>query len=357
MTRFQKSLMIGLGVALFASGGQGFAQETAVRDDSGQLLNILLRTEGVETPSPRQLDSQVKDFAASLQHTFKNYFPGVQSKVEVAVFAIAADAQQGSEGPQHPGQPRFGISFDGQPPTGGPPNGPNQNSGRPNGPPNFGNPHFGPGNSRPPGMRMERPELQHQGQGSLMHHPEVHNPEGPFAEDRRRIAALIESAERILQAGLPDVAHGLRERAGQLERELGEKQARMQREERERTELAMRDRQQHQNQQRQNQQLRHETDQRRDGIAPSGQATQPLRELHEQIEQLRRDMHKLSEQMADLTHLIQQRQHSMNDRSRHDNNGIEVAKEDAMDEDTDENEDTDEAMDDHHEQEEEHEQE
>ena len=98
MTRFQKSLMIGLGVALFASGGQGFAQETAVRDDSGQLLNILLRTEGVETPSPRQLDSQVKDFAASLQHTFKNYFPGVQSKVEVAVFAIAADAQQGSEG-------------------------------------------------------------------------------------------------------------------------------------------------------------------------------------------------------------------------------------------------------------------
>lgn len=338
--------MIGLGVALFASGGQGFAQETAVPDDSGQGINILLRTDGVETSSPKQLDSQAKDFAASLQHTLENYFPGVQSKVEVAVFAIAADAQQGSEGPQHPGQPRFGISFGGQPPVGGPPNGPNQNSGRPNGPPNFGNPHFGPGNSRPPGMRMESPEPQHQGQGSLMHHPEVHNPEGPFAEDRRRIAALIESAERILQAGLPDVAHGLRERAGQLERELGEKQARMQREERERTELAMRERRQHQNQQSQ-----HQTDQRRDGIAPSGQATPPLRELHEQIEQLRRDMHKLSEQMADLTHLIQQRQHSMNDRGRHEHNGIEDEKGDVhyeFEQDTDEDEDTDEAMDDHH---------
>ena len=186
----------------------------------------------------------------------------------------------------------------------------------PAGGPSAGAPGFDPSN---------RPEL-HPGQLPKIHQSDAQGPDGPFAEDRRRIAALTESAERIAQAGLPDVAQGLRERAGQLERELAEKQERMQQEERQRTESAMPERQ----------------EQRRAGIERGDDPTPPLRELHEQMEQVRRDMHKLSEQMADLTRLIQQHHNPRTDRGRH-----EEMDEDGDDEDGDDDEmDDDEASDD-----------
>ena len=174
-------------------------------------------------------------------------------------------------------------------------------------------------------------------------HPELHDPEGPFAEDRKRIAALTDAAERITQAGMPDVAHGLRERAEQLERELAEKQERMQQEERKRIESAMRERQEHARQQpqpHQPQRLMEQRlmEQRREGIERGDQPTAPLRELHEQLEQIRRDMHKLSEQMTDLTRLIQQHHNPRNDRSHHEEDSHE---EDGREEDSDE-EDSDE---------------
>ena len=174
-----------------------------------------------------------------------------------------------------------------------------------------------------------RSEL-HPGQGSQIHHPEAHSPEGSFAEDRRRIAALTESAERIAQAGLPEVAQGLRERAGQLERELAEKQERMQQEERQRTESAMPERQ----------------EQRRAGIERGDDPTPPLRELHEQMEQLRRDMHKLSEQIADLTSLIQQHHNPRTDRGRHEEMDEDGDDEDGDDEDGDDEDGDDEDGDD-----------
>jgi hypothetical protein len=263
---------------------------------------------------------QLRELVERLQLALENYEKRTTRDVEVAVFAVPEAAQESPEGTQRRGSPRAGISFTGSPPAG---------------PPGFGPPGFGP-----PALRMGGRAEMHPGQKPQIQHPEAHTPEGLFAEDRKRIASLTESAERIAQAGLPDVAHGLRERAEQLERELAEKQARVQHEERQRTESAMRERQEQARQQPQRQQPRRLMEQRlmgqrREGIEIelAGHPTPQSRELHEQMEQLRRDMHKLSEQMTDLTRLIQQHHNPRNDRGRHDEDGDDEGEMDEDDED------------------------
>ena len=256
---------------------------------------------------------QLKELVERLQFALESSERETTRDVEVSVFAVP-DA--GQEGPQHPGHPRVGLSFSGPPPAG---------------PPGFS----------PPGLRMEGRAQMHQVQGRQIRHPEADSNNGQFAEDRRRIVALIESAERITQAGLPDVAHGLRERAEQLERELAEKQERMQQEERQRTESAMRERQEQARQQSQRheqarQQPQRLMEHRREEIERGESPAPPLRELHEQMEQLRHDMHKLSEQMADLTRLSSERHNPGNDGGRHDDMDDEEDGDDEEDSDDDE---------------------
>ena len=273
---------------------------------------------------------QLRELVEQLQLAQENSAQRITRDVEVAVFAVPEAAQEGPDGPQNAEPPRVGLSFTGPPPAG---------------PQNFGPPNFGPPGFGPKGLRMGgRAEMQ-QGQGPQIQHPEAHSPEGPFAEDRLRIAALTESAERITKAGLPDVAHGLRERAGQLERELAEKQERMQQEERKRTESAMQERLEQRRQQPQRQQPQRLMEERREGfeIELGDHATPPLRELHGQLEQVRRDMHKLSEQMAVLTRLIQQHHNPKNDRGHHEDMDDD---EDGDDEDGDDEDGDDEDGDD-----------
>ena len=263
---------------------------------------------------------QLRELVERLQLALENSAQPTPRDVEVAVFAVPEAAQ---EGPEHDAHPRVGLSFPGPPPAG---------------PPGFQPPGFSP-----PGLRMGGHPEMHRNQSPPVHHPEGRSPEGPFAEDRKRIAALTESAERIAQAGLPDVAHGLRERARQLERELAEQQERMQQEEHKRMESAMRERQEQAH--RQPQRL---MQQRREGIERGGIPSPPLREVHEQLEQLRGDMHKLSEQMADLTRLIRQHHNPETDRSHHgemDDDG-DGDDEDDDDEDDDDEDDDDEDDDD-----------
>ncbi len=273
---------------------------------------------------------QLRELVAQLQLAQENSDKRTTRDVEVAVFAVPEAAQEGPDGPQNTGHPRVGLSFAGQPPAGAP---------------NFGPPNFGP-----PMMRMGSRAEMRPGKDPFLNQPEAHSPEVPFAEVRKRIASLTESAERIAQVGLPDVAHGLRERAGQLERELAEKQERMQQEERKRMESAMRERQAQTRQQPQPHQPQRLMEQRREGIEIElgDHATPPLRELHGQLEQVRRDMHKLSEQMAVLTRLIQQHHNPGHDRGHHgdmddDKDGDDK---DGDDEDGDDEDHDDEEMDD-----------
>ena len=287
-------LVMSAGVVLIASADRCMSQDGDQKENELHQIQILLGADELDVVSP----------------ALKGEEPGQT----VYVFAIPEAPQEGPDGPQNAAHPRVGVSF--------------------TGPPSDGPPGFGP-----KGLRMGgRAEMQ-QGQGPQIRHPKTHGPEGPFAEDRKRIAALTESAERIAQAGLPDVAHGLRERAGQLERELAEKQERMQQEERQRTESAMRERQ---TQARQIPQRLMEP--RREGIEfeLGNHSTPPLRELHEQMEHLRRDLHGLSEQMTGLTRLIQQHHNPGNERGHHEN----MDDDDGDDEDGDDEDGDDEDGDD-----------
>ena len=255
-------LVMGAGVVLLASGEICLSQNIDFLAQQGNDVQ------------------QLRELVERLQLALENSEQRTTRDVEVAVFAVGEAAQEGPEGPHHQGSPRTGISF------------------------------TGPSGFSARGLQMRGRAEMHPGEGPQIHHPEANSPAGPFAEDRKRIAALTESAERITQAGLPDVAHGLRERAGQLERELAEKQERMQQEERKRMESELRE---------QRGQIRPQTqhlmEHRREGIEIElvGHPTPALRELHEQMEQLRHDMHKLSEQMADLTRLSSKRHNPKND--------------------------------------------
>ena len=286
-------LVMGAGVVLLASGEICLSQNIDFLAQQGNDVQ------------------QLRELVERLQLGLQNSENRTTRDVEVAVFAVGEAAQEGPEGPHHQGSPRTGISF------------------------------TGPSGFSPPGMRMRGRAEMHPGEGPQIHHPEANSPAGPFAEDRKRIAALTESAERITQAGLPDVAHGLRERAGQLERELAEKQERMQQEERKRMESAMRERQEHARQQPQRL-MEH----RREGIDRGDHPTPPLRELHEQMEQLRHDMHKLSEQMADLTRLSSGRHNPGNDGDDEDADDEDADDEDADDENADDENADDEDADD-----------
>ena len=220
MKKLPTLLVIYAGVAMFSSGAQCFAQNAEPDSNENEVrwVQIRLRTEGTEVASPEL---------------------------------------HGGRLPLNEGHARVGLSFAEPPPAGAP---------------NFGTP-----NSGTPGLRMGTRSEMHQGQGPQIRHLEAHGPEGPFAEDRRRIAALTESAERIARAGLPDVARGLRERAGEIERELVEKHERMQQEDHRRAQAEVRE---HLQQQRR-------MEQRREGLEHGDHSAQTLRELHEQVAMIR----------------------------------------------------------------------
>jgi len=207
-------------------------------------------------------------------------------EVAVAVFAVPGEPQQRPEGGPQP-----------TPPT--PPHGERPIGGRPG--------------FMPPILMMQNRMQQHQNPGPQMHHPEMHQPDGPFADDMKRIAALSESAERLAQAGMPDVAHGLRERAGQIKKELAEKQERIQREERERAQAKMREQQE---------QARHQQERmaenRRDSADRDDRPALPIRELHEQLEQLRRELHSINEKVSHLTEMIEHHHRAQERRGHHE---------------------------------------
>ena len=329
-------LVMSVGVVLLTFGDRGLSQDAEHKENELRHIQILLGAEKLDVVSPALKGAEPGQTITPMLP------PGTESLSEL-------------HAPDHPGHPRAGLSFSGPPPAG---------------PSGFGHPNFRPPGFGPPALRMEGRVEMHPGQGPQIQRPEAHSPEGLFAEDRKRIASLTESAERIAQAGLPDVAHGLRERAGQLERELAQKQERMQQErmqqermqqermqqermqqermqqeQRQKTESAMRERQAQARQQPQPHQPQRFMEQRREGIEIElgNHSTPPLRELHEQMEHLRRDMHKLSEQMTDLTRLIQQHHNSGNDRGHHDEDGDD---EDGDDEDGDDEDGDDEDGDD-----------
>jgi len=286
------------------------SETTYFREQISQQIDFLAK-QGTDV-------QQLRELVERLQLALENSEQRTTRDVEVEVIAVP---DNGQERPQHPGHPRIGESFTGPTPA--------------------GRPGF-----RPPGLRMEGRAQMHQVQGPQIHHSEADSNNGQFAEDRRRIVALVESAERITQAGLPDVAHGLLERAEQFERELAEKQERMQQEARNRMESAMRERQEHARQQSQRheharQQPQRLMEHRREEIERGESPAPALRELHEQMEQLRHDMHKLSEQMADLTRLSSERHNPGNDGGHHGDLDGDDEDGDEEEEDMDDEEDSD----------------
>lgn len=206
--------------------------------------------------------------------------------IAVAVFAVPGEPQQRPEGSPKP-----------TPPT-----------------PRLGERPMGdrPG-FKPPMLMMQGHMLQHNGPRPQIHRLEMHQPEGLIAEDQKRIAALSESAERLAQAGMPDVAHGLRERAGQIKKELAEKQERIQHEERERAQAHMREQQEHARQQQDRM-----AEQRRDSAERDDRPALPLRELQEQLEHLKREVHSINEKVSHLTEMIEHHHRAQERRGHHE---------------------------------------
>ncbi len=218
-------------------------------------------------------------------------------EIAVAVFARPSEPPQRPEGSPQP-----------TPPT--PPHGERPNGGRPG--------------FMPPMLMMQNHTLQHQGPRPQMHGMEMHQPDGPLGSDLKRIAALSESAERLAQAGMPDIAHELRKRAEHLKRELAEKQERIQREERERQMAKMREQEEQARQQKER-----KTEQRRDSAERDDRPALPIRELHEQLEQLRREVHSINEKVSHLTEMIEHHHRAQERRGHHEE----------MDDDDDQKED------------------
>ncbi len=226
---------------------------------------------------------KLKELVERLQLALETSENESTGDIAVAVFARPKEPQQRPEGSPQPT----------------PPNGER---------PTFGRPGF-----TPPMLMMQNHMQQHQGPAQQMHRPEMHLPEGPFAEDLKRIAALGESAERLAQAGMPDIAQGLRERAGQTKKELAEKQERTKSEERERTLAKMREQQE---------QARHQlerlAEQRRESAEREDRPALPLRELHEQLEQLRREVHSINEKVSHLTEMIEHHHRAQEPQGHHE---------------------------------------
>jgi len=178
-------------------------------------------------------------------------------------------------------------------------------------------PMEGPPGFRPPMLMMQHRSQEHQGPGPQIHRPEMHQPAGPFAEDQKRIAALTESAERLSHAGLPDAAHGLMERAGQIKRELAEKQERIQREEHERAKAKMREQKEQAHHQQRLMEER-KMDQHRDRAEHADRPALPIHELHEQLVQLRREMHSINQKVSHLTEMIEHHHRAQERRGHHE---------------------------------------
>lgn len=241
---------------------------------------------------------KLKELVEQLQLALQSSEKETTSDIAVAVFAVPGEPQQRPEGSPQP-----------TPPT--PPHGERPMGGRPG--------------FTPPMLMMQKHMLQQNGPRPQMHRPDVHEPEGRFADEKKRIAALTESAERLAQAGMPDVAHGLRERAGQIKQELAEKQERIQHEERERAQAQMREQQEHARQQRERM-----AEQRRESAVHDDHPALPLRELHEQLEQLRREVHSINEKVSHLTEMIEHHHRAQERQSPR-----EEMKDDDRDEDDD----------------------
>lgn len=238
-----------------------------------ELLSKAIR-EQLDTLANQGNDVQaLKELFEKLEHVLKTSENANTDEVAVAVFAVPEEPQQRPEEnpkltppkPQHPaaGRPGFG-----------------------------------------PPLLMTQHRMQQHGPGPQIHRPETHQPAGPFAEDQKRIAALRDSAERLAHAGLPDAAHGLMERAGQIQRELAEKQERIQREEHERARARMREQQEQAHHQQRRIEER-KTEEHRERNEHADRPALPVRELHEQLEQLRREVHSINEKVSHLTEMIE----------------------------------------------------
>ena len=211
---------------------------------------------------------KLRELIERLQLALESSEKETTSDIAVAVFAVPGEPQQRPEGSPQP-----------TPPT----------------PPLWERPMADRPGFKPPMLMRQGHMLQQNGP-----RPQMHESEGRFADEKKRIAALSESAERLAQAGMPDVAQGLRERAGQIKKELAEKQERIQHEERERAQAEMRDQQEHARQQRERM-----AEQRRELAEHDGHPALPLRELHEKLEQLQREVHSINEKVSHLTEMIE----------------------------------------------------
>jgi len=221
---------------------------------------------------------KLKELVERLQLAFEKSEEGNHGDIEVAVFAVQAEPQEHAEGSPHPIPHAL--------PHGERPLDKHLMSERPG--------------FAPPMLMMQKHMLQLNGPRPQIHRPDMHEPEGRFAEEKKRIDALSESAERLAHAGMPDVAQALRERAGQIKKEVAEKQERIQHEERERAQAQMREQQEHARQQRER-----NVEQRRESAEHDDRPALPLRELHEQLEQLRREVHSINEKVSHLTEMIE----------------------------------------------------
>ena len=227
----------------------------------------------------------LKDIFEKLQLALKVAEETNEDNIAVAVFAVPEEPQHRPDGNPKPTPPMIHPPIEGQ--LGfTPPMAQHPMAGRPG--------------LMPPMLMMEYRMQEHQGPGPQIHRPEMHQPAGPFAEDQKRIAVLMESAERLSHAGLPDAAHGLMERAGQIKREVAEKQERIRHEDLERAQAKMRE----QKEQAQHQKERM-TEQRHDSAESDDRPALPLHGLHEQLEQLRREVHSINEKVSHLIEMIE----------------------------------------------------
>ncbi len=252
---------------------------------------------------------KLKEIVERLQLALETSEKEPTDYIAVAVFARPAEPQQRPEGSPQP-----------TPPT----------------PPHGERPMMGHPGPLPPmmmhGVQQHPRPVQH------INLQRMHQPEGAFSEDLKRIAALGESAERLAQAGMPDIAHELRERAGHLKKELAEKHERIQREERERQMAKMREQEEQARQQ--NERM---TEQRRDSAERDDRPALPIRELHEQLEQLRREVHSINEKVSHLTEMMEH-QHGAQERRGHheemdDDDDQQEDRKERPDSDTDSNAD------------------
>ena len=227
----------------------------------------------------------LKDIFEKLQQALKAAEETNEDNIAVAVFAVPEEPQHRPDGNPKPTPPMIHSPIEHHPGFT---------------PPMAQHPMVGRPGFMPPMLMMEYRMQEHQGPGPQIHRPEMHQPAGPFAEDQKRIAVLTESAERLSHAGLPDAAHGLMERAGQIKREVAEKQERIRHEDLERAQAKMRE----QKEQAQHQKERM-TEQRHDSAESDDRPALPLHGLHEQLEQLRREVHSINEKVSHLIEMIE----------------------------------------------------